>query len=223
MVYTVNKETRSRGLRLIGISVLMSSLVVWFPLRRLLSTVINDKYFFIVSASLGVIGVLILIVSLAAHILRARSMSVHEAKRYLVAFAHQYDTSINTDIANAVNAILVLERAGLFKRSEQESKRYGTVNADIEKADTDTVERVQVEKCAVQTEKRTTKAARQSKNKDSKGTVKNNGINVDCAEVTVKSGTVEPDTVEIYTLDMTEKEVTNKKNGNKLRTPNKKS
>ena len=215
MVYTVNKETKARGLRLISIYLFLIALVMWFPLRKLLCVWLPDKVFFVATLIICGIGLCTLVSSIIVHILRARSMSVIEAKRYLVAFAHQYDTSVNTDIANAVSAILVLEQAGVLKHMPTDNKRYGVVSVDTDNTNTSVTNKTAISDNVI----------------SRKATVRQDNAvkqSVTSNLTESKGQTVVQENIEVYTLDDIDTTETNENvvnsinNGNKMRTAKKK-
>lgn len=91
-----------------------------------------------VALLLGGVGIMLCVIAVILRSLRAQrsDKTVYSAKRYLIAFAGQYRDTQDPDIAELVNAIFVMRKAGLLTPTAEDKKRRGTVQ--VQDADTDT-------------------------------------------------------------------------------------
>lgn len=92
----------------------------WYPMRFVNLT----------SIVLAVCGIILLLIGFIAKMKRMRGMSLKEAKKYLKAFAKQYDACFNADIQELLTAICVMDKAGLLKVEQKDSTKKGTVVVD---------------------------------------------------------------------------------------------
>lgn len=91
----------------------------WYPMY-----IVNTIAVVLITA-----GILLCIITLIARIIRIKraKLNVYNAKKYLLAFAQQYRDTHDADVANAVNAILVLRKAGILNATMEDKKLSGTV------------------------------------------------------------------------------------------------
>lgn len=96
----------------------------WYPMY-----IVNTIAIVLITA-----GVLLCLITLIARIIRTKraELNVYNAKKYLLAFAQQYRDTRDADVANAVNAILVLRKAGILNTTAEDKKLCGTVIVDDE-------------------------------------------------------------------------------------------
>lgn len=91
----------------------------WYP-RYIANTV---------AIVLVTLGVMLCIITVIARLIRAKRAehNVYNAKQFLLAFAQQYRDTRDADIAEVVNAILVLRKAGVLNVVPGDKKLTGTV------------------------------------------------------------------------------------------------
>lgn len=132
MIVTVQNNGNTKGFKTLALYNFVAALIVWFVIRKFTNGYIPEKYCFVCTTVLIGLTILLYIIGIVNGYLRGRSMSIGEAKKYLIAFAEQYDTSINTDIANCVTAIRTLQYANLLHIESEDTKRIGTVHTDCD-------------------------------------------------------------------------------------------
>lgn len=101
----------------------------WYPMY-----IVNAVALLLVGAGILFCVIAVIIRSIRAH---RSDKTVYSAKRYLIAFAGQYRDTQDPDIAELVNAIYVMRKAGLLTPTAEDKKLSGTVQMQDTDTDTD--------------------------------------------------------------------------------------
>lgn len=166
----------------------------WFPM----------KYVYITTLVLIVVGLSLMLVGVIKRYLRTKEMTIGDAKKYLKAFAKQYERSEDTDIQNLITAILIIQKAGILENKATDKVKIGTIN--IAEVDSNVPTDVEVKKQTLKImEKPTVQAGK------IRGTSTKNSEQRQIAEnIKEERETTETEIVSLFSQDRVKKQIQKK-------------